>query len=102
MDATTHSLQFRFGGLRKSHREYSIAAMLQFRAEENKRGGAPLQNVILMFASASDPSFVTPRQDNQAFVRIRRRLTDHTKVPCSVPASQKVRLVPAWCTYPRK
>jgi hypothetical protein len=38
--------------------------MLQFRAEENKRGETPLQNVILVFASASDPSFVTPRQDD--------------------------------------
>jgi hypothetical protein len=102
MDATTHSLQFRFGGLRKSHRKYSIAAMLQFRAEENKRGGAPLQNVILVFAGASDPSFVTPRQDDQAFVKIRPRPTDHTKAPWSVPASQKVRLVPEWCTHPRK
>jgi hypothetical protein len=60
--------------------------MLQFRAEENKRGGAPLQNVILVFANASDPSFVAPRQDDQAFVKIRPRPTDHTKVPCSVPA----------------
>jgi hypothetical protein len=50
-----------------------------------------------MFANASDPSFVTPRQDDQAFVKIRPRPTDHTKVPCWVPASQKVRLVPAWC-----
>jgi hypothetical protein len=53
--------------------------MLQFRAEENKRGGAPLQNVILVFANASDPSFGTPRQDDQTFVKIRPRPTDHTK-----------------------